>query len=731
MTDEVPLTASGPPPEEAALIQEATALHQAGELEQAEQLYRAILRADPDQVSSLQLLGVLHNQRGEYVAGARCFQEAMRLRPRSAMACLNLGVALWNLRRLDEAQAILQRALILSPDNPEALLNSGLVLQELGRHEEVLEQLDRLLSLEPKHPEAHLHRGDSLLELHRPAEALASFEAALRIRQDSSARRGRCRALMALKRPEEALASLDASACAPKDLDALLERGLALLELRRAEMALTDFDQVLSVRPDSLEALANRCLTLRELHRAAEAEQALDEALAVYGKATEATNPKVVLLLVSMLMDLGRYEDALGLLGVPFDVPDLSLSIAGERARGWHLALLHWLTAFLKAPVKGLSGFREGASRFVLPMVVWGDDYLDTLEQFTLPSLMAEANLPYLSTIGDAHLLFFTTEAGAARLQRMPIVAELRHLLCIEVITFPEELTRNGDNYRLMSTMHLASMEVAKASESHFLFLAPDLVFAENFLRTLDQRMHEGFDVVFAPGLILHLEDFAAEQARVAPTVDGRLSLAPHDLLSLGMRHVHPFVKQDYVYTSNARRSTVAVFLWPLEGGGFVMHGYHHTPFLISAEAMSRFDGSMFNNLDGNFLPKIIRTQEELDRCSMLNEPSVTNYFELSRANRFVSGSDDEFQYDMGAFSLERLSRFGLHLGGVATWLLPQQVCFDPTGRGGDPVVNRESQEVVDQILEGIRLIQATIGRPSTMSRLESPQAGTPKRDAS
>lgn len=715
MSDQPPAKLSGRTPDVAAALREAAALLQSGALDQAEALYGSILEAEPEHVASLQFLGLIHNLRGEYESGARRSREALHLRPRSVMAYLNLGVALWNLRRLDEAQAALHRALLLSPDHPEALVNRGLVLQELGRHEEALESFEHLLRLEPEHPSALVHRGQSLLDLQRLEEGLAAFDLALGQRGSNlEARRGRAQALLMLKQPVEALANIEqVLAEHPDEVDSLMIKGFTLLEMRRAEEALATYDHILRLKPGWLEALINRYLALQALHRDEAAAQAFEQALIAQARDPQGRCPRVVLPLVTNLMDRGRYREALDLLKEPFHHNDARLLDAGERARHWHLLLLDWLVAFLRAPLQGLSPFRQEGARYVFPMVVWGDAYLDTLEQFTLPSLMAEGNLPYFQGVGDAHLLYFTTEAGAARLARMPIYEDLRATLPVDILTFPEALTRTGDNYRLMSTMHLACMEVAKASRAHFFFLAPDLVFSQAFLRTLDRRMREGHEVVFAPGLILHLEAFAEEQARAFPVVGHRLSLAPRDLLGLGMRHVHPFVKQDYVYVPGARRSTVAVFLWPLEGGGYVMHGYHHTPFLISAEAMSRFDGSMFKNLDGDFLPKIIRSEAELERCSMLVDPAEANYFELSRGNRFVSAIGDAFEYDMGEFSLERLSRFGAHLGRVATWLFPQQVCFDPTGQAMTDPGLRESRQVVDQIMQGISRLQGAPGSPS------------------
>ena len=50
------------PPEE--VFRRATALHEQGSLDQAEQLYRAILHGNPNDLGSLYNLGILCFQRG-------------------------------------------------------------------------------------------------------------------------------------------------------------------------------------------------------------------------------------------------------------------------------------------------------------------------------------------------------------------------------------------------------------------------------------------------------------------------------------------------------------------------------------------------------------------------------------------------------------------------------------------------------------------------------------------
>lgn len=405
------------------------------------------------------------------------------------------------------------------------------------------------------------------------------------------------------------------------------------------------------------------------------------------------------------LMGAGRYVEAVRWLQEP---PAADDPAPGTRdARRWHRLLLDWLSAFLQDPLGRIAPFSALENRYVLPIVVWGDSYLDTLERITLPSFLAEGNLPYLREVGEPRIIFFTTAEGGRRLRQMEVFQEIARSVHPDIVTFPGDLANNPNPYQLMTAMHLAGLEIAKAGQAHFIFVAPDLVFSDNFMRTVEQRRRRGAEVVFVPGLILELESFHEEQARRFPAVRRVLSIAPRELLELGLRHVHPFVQRAYTYTPNGRRSTVAVFLWPLANGGYVVHGFHHTPFLISAPAVARFDGSMFTQIDGDFLPRILRSRAELDRCVMITDPAETTFFELSGRNRFgASSGSDLGGFDGGEFDLGHLCRFGALLGRVAQWLLPQKACFDPTGTGIQDPAWSASDRVVEELLRGMEQVE-------------------------
>jgi tetratricopeptide (TPR) repeat protein len=90
------------------------------------------------------------------------YDNAIALKPHFADAFNNRGLALQELKRIDEALASydspeeavasFDKAIALNPDYAEAFNNRGVTLQELKRLDEALASYDRALSLRPKEP---------------------------------------------------------------------------------------------------------------------------------------------------------------------------------------------------------------------------------------------------------------------------------------------------------------------------------------------------------------------------------------------------------------------------------------------------------------------------------------------------------------------------------------------------------------------------------------------------
>src|SRR5580700_11099394 len=106
-------------------LNRAVAYHQAGQLPQAEQIYRQVLQTDPRNADAWHLLGVIAAQVNNHEAAIDHIRRAIELNPNSTAFHANLGAAYQKLKRFDHAITCYRRALELNPNNAEAHNNLG------------------------------------------------------------------------------------------------------------------------------------------------------------------------------------------------------------------------------------------------------------------------------------------------------------------------------------------------------------------------------------------------------------------------------------------------------------------------------------------------------------------------------------------------------------------------------------------------------------------------------
>ena len=84
-------------------LQNAIALHQLGQLGQAEAIYRQLLEIDPKHADALHLLGVIAHQTGNHQIAVDLISQAIEINRNDESYYLNIGNALKSLKQLDAA----------------------------------------------------------------------------------------------------------------------------------------------------------------------------------------------------------------------------------------------------------------------------------------------------------------------------------------------------------------------------------------------------------------------------------------------------------------------------------------------------------------------------------------------------------------------------------------------------------------------------------------------------
>src|ERR1700730_14262540 len=124
------------------MLRRALRAHESGELAQAERLYNALLRQDPDNFDVLHGLGLLHYQRGRLNTALTLIQSALRRVSGRRDGCATLGLAFHSMRRFKEALVSYDAGRRIEPANAELLNRRGVALLELNCPVEALESFE-------------------------------------------------------------------------------------------------------------------------------------------------------------------------------------------------------------------------------------------------------------------------------------------------------------------------------------------------------------------------------------------------------------------------------------------------------------------------------------------------------------------------------------------------------------------------------------------------------------
>jgi tetratricopeptide (TPR) repeat protein len=218
--------------------------------EAAEAAFRRALAMEPDDVRTVRGVAAAILAQGRYEDALELARRAAELSdPSLALDLVNLGHALFQLQRYEEALAVLDQALEREPGHVKALLTQASALNSLGRSEEALALLNDAIARDDgsEHAVLYENRGSTYMTLARPADALPDYEEALSLR------------------PEEA--------------QSWANRAFARMQLSQLDGAREDLSKALELDPKLPEAWANLAGVLEAQGDRAAAEAALTQGI--------------------------------------------------------------------------------------------------------------------------------------------------------------------------------------------------------------------------------------------------------------------------------------------------------------------------------------------------------------------------------------------------------------------------------------------------------------------
>jgi hypothetical protein len=236
-------------------------------------------------------------------------------------------------------------------------------------------------------------------------------------------------------------------------------------------------------------------------------------------------------------------------------------------------------------------------------VAIWGAKYIQEFARVSLPSYLAEGNLPAIAAEANLEVLVMTSADSQAEFDAVPMFARLRAICPVRFILIDDLIT--SGNYGVTLTLAYARGIRDSGEEqtnTHFVFMNADFVLADGSLRSLVGKLKAGHRCVMAPSLRAISEQVLPP---IAAQVDasGVLSVPPRALVDLTLRNLHPTVIGKTVTQDLCTCRTHNQIYWQVDE--HTLLGRYHLIFMLAIKPEVPI-GAVNSYCDYGFVPELV-----------------------------------------------------------------------------------------------------------------------------
>jgi hypothetical protein len=214
--------------------------------------------------------------------------------------------------------------------------------------------------------------------------------------------------------------------------------------------------------------------------------------------------------------------------------------------------------------VKGAAGrspsdCRESAR---LITVAWGERYISYLLEITIPALLAQGNLPALTSDFDCEFVFVTETQFFDRISRSTAILELLRFADLRLVPIDDLLSPwYGITLTYALVRGFADLGPAMTS-THLIFLNADFIVADGSYRKLAKVIKSGERLVVSPSYCMDLEATIDKLRERRDSITGTLSIPNRELAEIILSHRHNTIRAKTVNQQMFRIHRYDQFYW-------------------------------------------------------------------------------------------------------------------------------------------------------------------------
>lgn len=274
------------------------------------------------------------------------------------------------------------------------------------------------------------------------------------------------------------------------------------------------------------------------------------------------------------------------------------------------------------------------ATAYDVVTAVWGAEFIELFLELCIPNQLSPGNLPALPH--GSRYRIFTPRADVPLLSSHRGLDPVRQLLPVEIVevdmTDADRAARpreRWNTHKRMIACHRKAAADAAVEGRALIFLAPDFILSEGTIAGLVRMHREGARAVMTMNLRLDRDAFLADPVRR----NGNAALVPRELVSVAMRHLHPWTQSLMTDSASTSDNPTSVY-WPVRSAG-VLEGvlvrtlYLH-PMLVDPVLRRRLPGGP---IDSHYVKDCC---PDVTACRVVDDSDALIVFELSPIGRAI-----------------------------------------------------------------------------------------------
>lgn len=199
---------------------------------------------------------------------------------------------------------------------------------------------------------------------------------------------------------------------------------------------------------------------------------------------------------------------------------------------------------------KPFSRSREFHVRILIPL--WGQSYIDNFCELSLPSLLAEGNLPYLNEKADLEIVFLTTKSSKEYILDKFFQKNILDIFSIKFL-FIDDLLKFTHYGIILTSAYARGFEDAGENQTniHFFLLNADFILSKNTYKTMYKYIEKGYNAVLISTLRANEETALPILREMTINNDDILEVSGRDLAGMTLKHLHNTVRANIVNKSS------------------------------------------------------------------------------------------------------------------------------------------------------------------------------------